>query len=162
MRPEGSFKFFADMLTVCNMKELTSKGDGFTWGGMRWKKLIQCCLDRCFGNKAWREIFPGSNQTFLEKRGSDHRPVWVNLHASPELQRGQFRFDKRLLHHPDAKREVEGAWRSLMTNASVAVIIRNCRSIMSAWKRKRRFNAKNKIVKLQERLEWFQSKSYPC
>ncbi|KAG2327368.1 hypothetical protein Bca52824_010096 [Brassica carinata] len=160
--PEGSFKSFADMLSSCNMEELPSKGDRFTWGGMRWKKWIQCCLDRGFGNTAWHDTFPGSNQTFLAKRGSDHRPVWVNLRANPEMQRGQFRFDKRLLHHPDAKREVEGAWKSLNSNSSVAVRIRKCRGIMSAWKRKRRFNAKDKINKLQERLEWFQSKSYPC
>lgn len=162
MRPEGSFKCFADMLAVCNMKELPSKGDRFTWGGMRWKKWVQCCLDRCFGNKAWHDTFPGSNQSFLAKRGSDHRLVWVNLCANPEIHKGQFRFDKRLLHHPDAKREVEGAWQSLKQNSSVAVRIRKCREIMSAWKRKRRFNAKDKINKLHERLEWFQSRSYPC
>ncbi|XP_048615950.1 uncharacterized protein LOC125588571 [Brassica napus] len=162
MRPEESFKYFADMLSARNMEELVSKGDRFTWGGMRWKKWIQCCLDRCFGNKAWRDTFPGSNQSFLEKRGSDHRPVWVNLCANPEMQRGQFKFDKRILHYPDAMSAVKGAWSSVRANASVAVKIRKCRGILSAWRRKKSFNAKDKINKLQIRLEWFQSKSYPC
>lgn len=33
---------------------------------------------------------------------------------------------------------------------------------MSQWKKKKVFNTKDKIHILQERLEWFQSKSYPC
>lgn len=108
-RPNASFQHFAEMLRLCEMEELSSKGNMFTWAGMRWKKYIQCCLDRCFGNKAWMARFPNSNQTFLEKRGSDHRLVWVNLRASPKIQRGHFRFDRRLLHHPDAIKAVEKA-----------------------------------------------------
>lgn len=44
----------------------------------------------------------------------------------------------------------------------MALKIRNCRKVMSDWKRKNRLNAKNKINQLQERLEWFQSKPYSC
>ncbi|KAG2322831.1 hypothetical protein Bca52824_016044 [Brassica carinata] len=148
-KPVSSFKFFAEMLSTCGMEELPSRGDRFTWGGTRWKKYIRCCLDHCFGNKAWRERFPASNQVFLDKRGSDHRPVLVNFVANPEAIRGQFRFDKRLLHHPDLKKEVEVMWRKSKTRGSMA-------------KRKRRFNAKDKINLFQERLEWFQSKPYSC
>lgn len=134
----------------------------FTWSGCRWKKWIQCRLDRCFGNKEWRLLFPGSNQTFLEKSGSDHRPVLVNLQANSDGPRGQFRFDRRLLHHPDAIKEVETEWKKRSGSASVSCKIRKCRSVMSAWKRRRRFNAKDKINLIQERLEWFQSKPYSC
>ncbi|KAG2323157.1 hypothetical protein Bca4012_058673 [Brassica carinata] len=144
-KSEASFKFFADMLTSCEMEELYSKGKRFTWAGQKWKKYIQCCLDWCFRNKAWRARFPNSNQTFLDKRGSDHRPVWVNLRASPDTQRGQFRFDRMLLHHPDLLKEVESVWKENRGRASVAFKIRKCRKVMSSWKRKRRFNAKEKI-----------------
>lgn len=106
--------------------------------------------------------FPSSNQTFLEKRGSDHRPVWVCLQANVEVLRGQFRFDRRLLLHLEAKNEVEKAWRNNGREGTVALRIQKCRRVMSSWKRKRRFNAKDKIHLLQERFEWFQAKSYPC
>lgn len=161
-RPVSSFQHFAEMLTLCEMEELKSKGDRFTWGGSRWKKYIRCCLDRCFGNKAWMSRYPDSNQNFLEKRGSDHRPVLVNLKAGAEIKRGQFRFDKRLLHYPEAKTEVINAWRNCGRNGTVVSRIKKCRRVMSLWKRRRRFNAKDKINLLHTRLEWFQSKPYPC
>lgn len=161
-RPESSFQYFAEMLNLSEMGELSSKGDRFTWGGRRWTKYIRCYLDRCFGNKAWMASFPASHQTFLAKRGSDHRPVLVNLKASSETHKSQFRFDRRLLHHPDAKSDVVKAWRSNGPGTSVAKHLQKCRKVMSAWKRKRRFNAKDKINLLHERLEWFQSKAYPC
>lgn len=74
------------------------------------KKWIQCCLDRIFGNKAWSELFSDTNQTFLEKRGSDNRPVWLRLYASREPLKGLFRFDKRFFRQPDVIKEIEKAW----------------------------------------------------
>ncbi|KAG2305227.1 hypothetical protein Bca52824_033878 [Brassica carinata] len=144
-KPEASFQPFAEMLDLCEMGELSSRGDRFTWGGRRCNKYIRCCLDRCF-----------------ETSRSDHRPVLVHLRANTEVQRGQFRLDKRLLHHPDAKKEVETAWKQNRMAASVSCRIQKCRRVMSAWKWKRRFNARDKIHLLQERLERFQSKPYPC
>lgn len=161
-RSESSFKPFAEMLSSCQMEELSSKGNRFIWAGKRWKKYIPCCLDRCFGNRAWRASFPNSNQTFVEKRGSEHRPVWVNLRANPAVQRGQFRFDRRLLHHPDALKEIVSSWKNNKGGVSVSLKIRRCRKVMSIWKRKKRVNAQDKIKSLQERLEWFQSKPYSC
>lgn len=131
-RSEISFAPFAEMISSCEMEELSSRGNMFTWSGCRWKKWIQCRLDRCFGNKEWRRLFPSANQTFLEKRGSDHRPVWVNLRANSEAARGQYRFDRRILHHPDAVKEVEKAWKNSSRVASVAFKIRKCRAVMSS------------------------------
>ena len=162
LRHESSFQPFADMLSCCGMEELSSKGDRFTWGGLRWKKWIQCCLDRCFANKEWTNLFPGANQRFLEKRGSDHRPVFVSLRASAESFRGRFCFDKRLLLHSEVKIEVQSAWKGRHHNTSVSEKISICRRAMSKWKKKRVFNAKDKIHILHERLEWFQTRPYPC
>lgn len=163
-RSAASFMPFADMLKICGMEELISKGDKLTWGGMRWKKWIQCALDRCFGNQAWHDLFPGCNQTFLEKRGSDHRPVWMNFCATQESFRGHFRFDKKLLMQPEIKNQIKIAWTSNSNgrNLSVSQRIKRCRSAISCWKKQRVFNAQDKIQLLQKRLEWMQSRSYPC
>lgn len=163
-RSEASFVPFAEMLACCEMEEFISRGNRFTWEGTIWKKSIQCCLDRSFGNKAWLLLFPKSHQTFLEKRGSDHRPVWLNLFASQNVCRGQFRFDKRLLINPEVKELIDQDWRKNNNNFNLKVShkIRRCRTVLSRWKKKNQTNAKVKILKLQERMEWFQSKPYPC
>lgn len=128
------------------------------------EKWIQCCLDRSFGNEAWFKMFPASNQSFLEKRGSDHRPVWLNLSASHDIFKGQFRFDKKFLMQPDVGKEIAVAWteNSNGIGLNVSQKIRKCRNLLSRWKKKKIFNAKDKIHLLQQRLEWFQSRSYPC
>lgn len=78
-RGEKNFMDFTEMIRICGMVELPFSGNGFTWGEMRNQMWIQCKLDIYFGNKAWYQLFPVSNQSFLEKRGSDHRLVFVKL-----------------------------------------------------------------------------------
>lgn len=53
-----------------------------------------------------------TNQKFLEKKDSDHRPVLINLVASKEIYRGQFKFDKRMLHKPLVKESIMKAWQA--------------------------------------------------
>lgn len=157
-----SFQAFGQMLRLCEMMELDAIGNRFTWSGRRGNHWVQCCLDRCFGNKEWFKLFPTSNQTFMDKRGSDHRPVWVKLRAEQDRCRGQFRFDKRLMLGPDVRKEVEAAWKSSNGTGTISSKIRKCRKVLSNWKKRRLFNAKDKINLLQIRLEWFESKPYQC
>lgn len=100
----------------------------------------------------------------MEKRGSDHRPVWLNLFIASSSFKGQFRFDKRLLINPEVKGLSDKDWRSTGTNRNLKVSqkISRCRTVLSRWKRENQTNVRIKILKLQDIMEWFQSKPYPC
>lgn len=164
MRSDDFFTDFNNMLSVCRMKELTSHGDPFTWGGRRGNQWIWCKLDRCFGNKEWLNLFPNANQVFLEKRGSDHRPVLVNLLSFDEKRKGRFRFDKSLLRIPNIKSVVDKAWigRRSYSNYKVSDRIKRCRQELCLWKKNFDLNARDKIIRLQGQLEAEESSNFPC
>lgn len=95
------------------MHELGSSRNSFCWGGTRNNQWIQCKLDRCFGNTSWFSLFRNSHQWFLEKLGSDHRPILVKFVNDQKLFRGQFRYDKRLADDPDCSAAVSRSWNSV-------------------------------------------------
>ncbi|KAF8048797.1 hypothetical protein N665_2401s0001 [Sinapis alba] len=162
-RSEASFQAFNDMLQIGNMTELPSSGNSFTWGGQRGNLSIQSKLDICFGNQRWFTLFPVSNQVFMEKRGSDHRPVLVRLINVSESYRGSFRFDERLLHKQGIQEEIKKAW---LTNhplfeTRVSDRLKNCRKAISRWKKKENLNARDSIKQIQCALEMEQSARFP-
>ncbi|XP_013589702.1 PREDICTED: uncharacterized protein LOC106298169 [Brassica oleracea var. oleracea] len=163
MRCASIFEPFNDMLRDCKVKELPSKGDPFTWAGKRATKWIQCKLDRSFVNKEWSKVFSEADQVFLEKRGSDHRPVLVCLQKKEKMFKASFTFDKRWLELPNVRNTVKLAWNKAHGGfpASVSQRIRNCRHDLSGWRRSFQTNSKEKILILQEELEVEESARNP-
>lgn len=70
------------MLTTCDMAEIRSKGDRFTWVGERHNHTVKCCLDRAFINSEWRALYPNSEAEFLDFAGSYHKPITVYIGTS--------------------------------------------------------------------------------
>jgi len=162
-RGDSAFLPFKDMLESCEMLELSSKGNPFTWGGKRSDMWIQSRLDRCFGNKNWFRTFPASFQEFLDKRGSDHRPVLVRLFKITEEYRGNFRFDKRLFNQPNVKEVISQAWNGIHSQNRPLVLekLKNCRSALSRWKRENNSNSLTRITQARAALKVEQSSAFP-
>jgi len=163
LRSDNVFLPFAEMLQACDMVEMASHGNKFTWAGRRYDIWVQSRLDRAFGNKDWFSQFPASNQTFMDWRGSDHRPVMIKLIESQDTYRGQFRFDKRLLNKPNVLEAISLAWSNgpVTRVSSVSDSLRVCRKSLSQWKKVNNLNSKDKIFQIEHALEVEQSSSFP-
>ncbi|CAE6112536.1 unnamed protein product [Arabidopsis arenosa] len=131
------------------LSDIGSTGNGYTWGGTRNKQWIQSKLDRCFGNSEWFTLFPISHQWFLEKLGSDHRPVLVRFINDQEIFRGQFKFDKRWAEDPCLEQVIHSSWNRSTYNdePSVLVKIAECRRAISSWKKQSDTNSRIRIAR---------------
>ncbi|KAG2327641.1 hypothetical protein Bca52824_010369 [Brassica carinata] len=151
-RSDESFAPFNHMVKACQLLELQSHGNGYTWSGNRNNSTVHSRLDRCFGNRAWFNKFPNSNQCFLDKRGSDHRPVLIHLIEAQESYRGCFRFDTRFLKVDGVRETVANAWNDDQTRGgrSVSIRLKACRRALS--------NLKRQLVRAQrdEETYWWQ------
>lgn len=158
-RHDESFVPFTQMINACKLEELPSHGNCFTWSGLRSKSWVHTRLDRCFGNKAWFQRYPVSNQTFMEKRGSDHRPILIHLIEAQEKYRGWFRFDRRFLEVEGVHATVANAWHSVISNGHVSVThgLRACRGSLSRLKKHSNMNSKERIHQAEAALEQEQS-----
>ncbi|KAG2290703.1 hypothetical protein Bca52824_050307 [Brassica carinata] len=142
-RADESFDPFNQMINVCKLEELQSQGNAFTWGGMRNNLWVQTRLDRCFGSRAWFQKFPCFNQSFLDKRGSDHRP--------------------RIMEVDGVRDNITNAWEfgDGRGNLSLSSRIKACRKSLSSLKKNANMNSRDRIRQAEIALEQEQSTMIP-
>lgn len=153
-RENWTFRNFRNMITTCDLTEMKSIGDKFTWSGERHSHSVKCCLDRAFINSEWRTEYPHAEVEFLEFAGSDHKPIMVRLN-NPEPQRHKlFHFDKRLLDVPSFKGVVKNGWAkgTYTVKTPITDRIRTCRQAMARLKHQSSLNADVRIKTLRARL----------
>lgn len=104
-----------------------------------------------------------SNQEFLDKRGSDHRPVLVRLTTTKEEYRGNFRFDKRLFNQPNVKETICQACNGNQRNGNLLVFdkLKKCISALRRWKQENNLNSLNRINHDRATLEAEHSSAFP-
>ena len=163
-RKECTFFGFRALKRDCRLKEPPSSGvrEIFT-GGVKEKVWIQCRLDRAFGNAEWFRIFPGTHIKYLERTGSDHRPVLMSLVPSPVKRSGKFTFDKRWCNKPEVMEVVRQGW-NLNTGGNRGTVserIQSCRKELSKWKQSSTSDSSVQIRKLRQTLEAEGKKLYP-
>lgn len=100
---------------------------------------------------------------FLDKRGSDHRPVLIHLIEPQEAYRGWFKFDKRLLEIDGIQDTMRNAWEfgNGRGNLSLSSRIVACRQSLSSLKKKTNLNSRERIVQAEIALENEQSSMQP-
>ncbi|KAG2310874.1 hypothetical protein Bca52824_022431 [Brassica carinata] len=149
-RSVSSFQDFKTMIAACNMHDLPSKGNPFSWVGKRRTEVIECCLDRAMVNDQWSQKYPASETEFLEIAESDHRPLIISIEYTKKKRRGWFRYDKRLFRDQGLTQNLEG-WNSKLSQ---------CRGTMVNWKKQNQTNAAVRIKDIRASID--QSVRDPC
>lgn len=99
----------------------------------------------------------------MDFKGSDHRPVLLQLLSSQQSYRGQFRFDKRFLFKPLVEEAVSKAWFSSGSSSGSTATdrLRACRKSLSSLKKNNCTNSNDKIQQMEAALEVVQSSCSP-
>ena len=142
------------MIATCDLEDIKSKGDRFSWVGELHTHTIKSCLDRAFINSEGAASFPFADLEFLDFTGLDHRPLLLTLEKSEIQKKIPFRFDKRLLHVPHFKAHVVNGWNIKNTHQRIHIIdkLRTYRQSMASLKHKSNMNSRDKINQLQAAL----------
>ena len=170
-RQENTFYEFRALSRDYRLKEVPSSGNRLSWAGVREIMVngvketvwVQCRLDRAFGNAEWFRLFPSSHSFYLEKTGSDHRPIFTSLDSKEQKRTGRFMFDKRWCKKPDVREVISRGWNinNSSGQASVSERIRSCRQELSKWKRSANVNSNINISRLRKELELEEAKTFP-
>ncbi|XP_019099652.1 PREDICTED: uncharacterized protein LOC109132483 [Camelina sativa] len=150
-RDECTFRDFRHMLSVCDLSDLKSKGDHFSWVGERRDYTVKCCLDRVMINSEWASLFPTAEAEFLEFDGSDHKPILTTIQPRHSYTTKAFRFDKRLIEIENFDTIVANGWNSCkkQNHYSICDQISNCRREMAKGKHKTNLNSAKRIDHFQ-------------
>lgn len=102
---------------------------------------------------------PVFQSDFLDKRGSDHRPVLIRLIEAQENYRGWFRFDRRFLEVDGVQANVINVWEFASSGSHVSVTncLKVCRRSLSGLKKQTNMNSRDKILTAEAALECEQS-----
>ncbi|CAA7016991.1 unnamed protein product [Microthlaspi erraticum] len=142
------------MFEACDMQDIRTKGNRFSWVGHTRDGVVECCLDRVIANIEWRQAFPVSETEFLDLAESDHRPLMVSIEYENRVKRGQFRYDKRLAQDEDFVHTVAHFWSNTNhINPQFSSKLKLCRREMAKWKRSHRFNAAEDIQTIRCQLD---------
>lgn len=124
---------------------------------------VQCRLDRALGNTEWFQLLPRVHGEYLQKIGSDHRPVLLRFKKENMSRTGCFMLDKRWVSKPEVKEIIRKSWSGNAndTSGSLHEKIAECRRALSRWKHGADCNSKNRIQRLKEEIDTEGSKRHP-
>ncbi|KAL5570726.1 hypothetical protein UlMin_020323 [Ulmus minor] len=108
---------FREAISYCGLADLGFRGPKFTWNRGNGDRLVQERLDRMLGNSGWLDLFPNSLVHHLNLRGSDHRPLLVELLQADERsnfgknwQRGRFHFEEAWADEEECSNIIKNHW----------------------------------------------------
>ncbi|KAH7834369.1 hypothetical protein Vadar_015294 [Vaccinium darrowii] len=156
----GDLRGFNQFINQCHLLDLGFSGFPFTWRNNReGEGYIQERLDRALATPSWRTRFRHATVEHLHSVGSDHNALLLDLFPNEIQRRVPFRFDERWTKEEDFGPIIKQAW-SVRTQGShlfnVQHKIKECRTSIRNWKKRKRLNSERKITDLKARIQSIQ------
>ncbi|KAF5443252.1 hypothetical protein F2P56_035824 [Juglans regia] len=116
LRPSGQIEAFRDVVEGCELCDMGSIGNKFTWTNGRYgEAFTKERLDRAFCNATWAKAFPNSEVFTLPTVSSNHYPLLVTIEESQAYRNKKdkpFRFEANWALREDYQNLVEESWLS--------------------------------------------------
>ncbi|OMO71257.1 reverse transcriptase [Corchorus capsularis] len=141
---------FRTVVEFCQLLEVPSQGQQFTWSGIRDGEIIKEKLDRCLVNLDWLEQYPRTQVWNLPAIGSDHSPLVINTVVGDKKGAKLFKFEAIWLEKEDCKRIIGEGWNKEVDGSrayKVVCKLKRCRELLKEWCREN-----NKDRKMKENL----------
>lgn len=116
-RGHGLMDAFQGGLLDCDLEDLGFVGRAFTWSNNRVDPFtVRCRLDRCRGNREWKEYAPSATVEHLNFPGSDHILILLRVRgrtggAGSRRQR-PWRFNAHWVWKEECEKVVRKGWEA--------------------------------------------------
>lgn len=150
---------FTKVVNDCQLIDLGSVGDKFTWEKSRGKEnWVQERLDRGLSTQEWRNLFSNAEVKPLDVAPSDHLPIYLHLNKKVYVPKNKrFRFESTWIKEAECLNLVKSCWE---TAEGMALLdkINLCCLRLEEWGGGITMEYKQKIMACKEKLRKFRSR----
>ncbi|KAK3229057.1 hypothetical protein Dsin_000938 [Dipteronia sinensis] len=135
---------FIEVINECNLEDMRYIGHCYTWSNKRAiDYLIMERLDRGFCTRDWGRLFPQYVIRHLEFRGSDHKPLVLDVTDGQRkrVKGRRFYFEECWTEDKECKSVVNVAWKGSDCRSSTESVlskIERCGRMLSSWNIRKR------------------------
>jgi hypothetical protein len=160
---------FQSTLRDCNLCDLGSKGQKFTWSnGREGRDLTLERLDRVIANREWCGVYNVVEVDVLPRFCSDHSPLIISFDPAgckPWVKSKRFLFEAGWLKHAEHRNLVRIAWRIKNSSSDKWRVLKekldSCRGMLKRWVKSSVNQEMNNVKKVEEELQKVQMEGDP-
>ena len=139
------------MISFCQLLEIPTQGQKFTWSGVRKGEMVKERLDRALANIDWLDRFPKAATICLPANGSDHSFVVCYTELKDKWGKRLFKFKAIWVDDQECGKIIKESWNESVQGSYFFQLVKklkNCRKRIVDWckEKKKQKNQKAELV----------------